>query len=89
MQRAVEKYYSVSETAWLLSFSNSWGREKISQGTFAGTVKIDDDFRIPASAINTFIDAHEMKFLDPSQMGIAARSDTELKRKISAQKFER
>jgi hypothetical protein len=87
MQRAVEKYYSVSETGWLLSFSPSWVRQKISENAFPGTFKSDADFRVPASAINSFIDAHKLRFPDADGLGISARSETEARRKISGSKL--
>jgi hypothetical protein len=66
----------------LLSFSPQWVRDHLDQ--FPGTVKIEDDIRIPASAINHLLDNHTIKAVDQaiSEMGIYARSETELKRKI-------
>lgn len=81
-QRAVEKYYSVSELAFLLSFSPAWVRGHL--GDFPGTVKIDDDFRIPASGINAWLSRHELMAVGEAleRVGIPARSETELKRKV-------
>jgi hypothetical protein len=81
-QRAVEKYYSVTQVAFLLSFSEQWVRDNLE--SFPGSVRIDDDIRIPSSGINHFLDNHTIKAVDQAiaEMGIAARSETELKRKI-------
>ena len=90
MQRAIEKHYSVSETAFLLGYSPAWVRQtfcEIKSPYCRDVVKDGKDFRIPASAINAWRDAHLLRQLAPGDMGIAARSETELKRKLAAQKF--
>jgi hypothetical protein len=92
MQRAVEKYYSVTEVGWLLSFSPGWVRKtfcEAADGPLRGVVKIGDDFRIPASTINEFIDARRLRAPKAEDLGVSARSETELKRKISAERLRR
>jgi hypothetical protein len=92
-QNAVEKYYSVTETAFLLSFEPRWVRERCENGDFPGTVYIEPEnakakgkgeYRIPASGINEFLAKHQLMALSDAlgSLGIAARSETELKRKI-------
>lgn len=77
--RAVERYYSVPETAMLLSFSERWVRDRIRAEEFAGVIEVGGELRIPASAINAFLARHER--LEP---GIPARTVGELKRKVNA-----
>jgi hypothetical protein len=85
-QRAVEKYYSVSETAFLLGFSPGWVREKFCDPPRERVVRIDDDYRIPASTINAFLEAHQVRSVEQAmdEAGIFARSGTELQRKVAA-----
>jgi hypothetical protein len=84
MNRAVEKYYTVREAAWLLGFSPAWVRKKCEQGAFVGTVKIEADYRIPASGINAFLQARTIMQIEQAleRVGLSARSTTELKRKL-------
>lgn len=92
-QRAVEKFYSVAETAFLLGFGPSWVRMKFCDATAPyaeGVVKDGKDFRIPASAINRWWDDHRLRRPAAEDLGIAARSPTELKRKLrSIERAER
>jgi hypothetical protein len=76
--RAVERYYSVPETAMLLSFSERWVRDRIRAEEFVGAVEAGGELRIPASAINAFLARHER--LEP---GIPARTVGELQRKAA------
>jgi hypothetical protein len=82
--RAVEKYYTVREAAWLLGFSPAWVRKKCEEGAFVGTVKIESDYRIPASGINQFLEARTIMHVEEAleRVGLSARSATELKRKL-------
>ena len=83
--RAVEKYYSVTETCLLLSVSSDtvirrmrageFGPDCVNLGSAAGP-----DFRIPASGINAWLERCRV-YTEP---GIAARSVGELRRKVAS-----
>jgi len=83
--RAVEKFYSVAETALLLSLctktviaklkARELGEEVVNLGSEARP-----DYRIPASGINAWLAARRVF----SEIGIAARSTGELRRKATA-----
>ena len=81
--RAVEKYYTITETALLLSLHNDTVVIRMKAGEFGpGCVNLSTgdarpDYRIPASGINSYLD-HRRIFTEP---GIAARSVGELRRK--------
>lgn len=90
-QRAVEKFYSVAETAFLLGFGPNWVRQEFcdAESPYAErVVKIDKDYRIPASVINEFIDARRLRQPDVESMGVPARSSTEVKRKVRGMERE-
>ena len=78
---AVEKYYAPAEAALLLSFSKDWVLDRVAAGDFPGSVKIGDDYRIPASAINRYLQERALFSRGDVQIGIAARSIGELRRK--------
>lgn len=80
--RAVEKYYSVGETALLLGFSERWVRDRINLGEFAGALLIDRDYRVPASGINGWADQHRVR--SAAELGVPARSVGELRRKVAS-----
>jgi hypothetical protein len=78
----VEKFYSVAETALLLSVCTKTIRRRLEAGDLgAGVVNLGSaaapDYRIPASAINAWLAARRV-FTEP---GVAARSVGELRRK--------
>jgi hypothetical protein len=92
---AVEKYYSVAETCLLLGFSDKWVRERVKAGDFdppesepeaAAVVMIEKDIRIPASGINRFLGRHALRGANQviAGAGVFARSEGELKRKLTA-----
>lgn len=82
--RAVEKFYSVAETALLLSLcpktvigklkARELGEDVVNLGS-----EERPDYRIPASGINAWL-ARRRVF---SELGIAARSPGELRRKAA------
>jgi hypothetical protein len=80
--RAVEKFYSIAETAMLMSISDKTVRRRLESGEM-GTDVVNlgsaaaPDYRIPASGINAWLAARRV-FLEP---GITARSVGELRRK--------
>ena len=82
--RVVEKFYSVGETAMLLSVCTKTIRRQLSAGAFVGVVNvgggIQPDYRIPTSAINAWLERRRV-FTEP---GIAARCVGELRRKAQA-----
>lgn len=88
-QRVVELYYSVSELAFLLRFSDTTIRKRIKAGDFSppgedhkpdfsNVIDIDGDLRVPASGVNWFLDQHPLKY----DSGIRARNAAELRRKM-------
>lgn len=82
---AVEKFYSVDETALLLSLCTKTVLHKLKTGEMGQEVvnlgsDIRPDYRIPASGINTWLQKRRV-FSEP---GISARSTGELRRKINA-----
>jgi hypothetical protein len=83
---AVEKYYSVAETACLLGFSEKFVRGRLKAGEFPGAVAIEKDIRIPASAINGWLQEHELRGPEEvvSRSGVFARSKGELRRRLRA-----
>ena len=83
--RAVEKFYSVHETALLLSLCSKTVIEKLKARAFGEAVvnlgsDLRPDYRIPASGINAWLDSRRVF----SEIGISARSTGELRRKAGA-----
>ena len=82
---AVEKYYSVQETALLLSVCEATVLRRIKSGDFGAVINLSGperpDYRLPASGINAWVAARRV-FPEP---GIAARSVGELRRKSALQ----
>jgi len=61
MGRMVEKYYSVQELAWHLSFAVSTVRGWIKRGEFGprgAMLELGTDLRVPASAVGAFVERH-------------------------------
>lgn len=82
--RAVEKYYSVSECALLLSCSEKTVVRKLKAGDFGQSVvnlgsKERPDYRMPASGVNEYLDRRRV--FTEREPGIAARTEGELRRK--------
>ena len=87
-----DRWCSVEETAEILSFSKSWVRDRIKDGSLKRVVKIGNDLRIPRSAIDALMRQHEIPGItiaaEPASEavgaapGIAARSVGELVRRI-------
>ncbi len=61
MSKAVEKYYSVNEAATLLGFCNRWILDRIHKGEFIGTFHVGNDYRIPASTLNKWIELRTVR----------------------------
>lgn len=80
--RAVEKFYSVQETELLLSLCSKTVIQRLKDREFGeevvnlGTDK-RPDYRIPASGINAYLGRRRVF----SELGIAARTPGELRRK--------
>ncbi len=86
--RAVEKFYSVAETALLLSLCTKTVIEKLKARSFGVEVvnlgsEARPDYRIPASGINAWLESRRV-FSFSQDAGIAARSTGELRRKAAA-----
>jgi hypothetical protein len=81
MHRAVERYLSPQDVAFLLGFEVKWVYKR--KHLFAGAVDLDGDLRIPASSVNKYLDEHLIA-PKPLPEGIAARSVGELRRKANA-----
>lgn len=82
--RAVEKFYSVEETALLLSLCTKTVLERMKLGEFGDQVvnlgsPERPAYRVPASGINAWLETRRV-FLD---FGVAARSTGELRRKVA------
>lgn len=85
--RAVEKFYSVAETALLLSICTKTVIEKLKARELGEDVvnlgsAARPDYRIPASGINGWLAARRV-FSFSTDTGVAARSKGELRRKIA------
>ena len=83
--RAVEKFYSVAETALLLSLCTKTVIEKLKASELGEEVvnlgsEQRPDYRIPASGINGWLQSRRVF----SEIGIAARSTGELRRKAAS-----
>lgn len=84
--KAVEMYYSVTETAFLLRCCTKTVLEKLRGREFGDQVvnlasAERPDYRIPASGLNAFLERRRV-FTEPP--GVAARSEGELRRKVAA-----
>jgi hypothetical protein len=85
--KAIEKYYSVAELSVLLSICPRTVKRRLKAGEFGqavvnlGTSVEQADYRIPASGVNAYLERHQMPV---PQLGIAARSIGELRRKAAA-----
>lgn len=85
--RAVEKYYSVAETALLISLctktvivklkAHEFGEEVVNLGS-----EQRPDYRIPASGINAWLESRRV-FSFSTDTGVAARTPGELRRKAA------
>lgn len=86
--KAVEKYYTVSDVALLLSIHNDTVVVRMKAGEFGeqcANLAVGDarpDYRIPASGINAYLDRRRV-FVAPPE-GISARTTGELRRKAAA-----
>lgn len=93
MSRAVEKYYTVAETAMLMELNRRTVVEKLLKREFGDAV-VDlakkgphdepktHDYRIPASGINAYLNARRV-FFTTDELGVTARNEGELRRKAS------
>jgi len=78
-QKAVEAYYSPQHLALLLQFSTKWVWAKIKAGEFGpGCILIGDDYRVPASGVNAFLERYHLRPAEP----VVARNEQELRRKL-------
>jgi hypothetical protein len=79
----LEKYYSPGELGLMLGFGGKWVRAHIADfSAFGDVIKIDSDYRIAASAVNGYLEKRKIRAF--AETGVAARSTTELKRKLRA-----
>lgn len=84
--KAVEMHYTVQEAALLLRLCDKTVIVKLKAGEFGRDV-VDlgsakrPDYRLPASGINGYLDARRV-FSESTELGIAARSVGELRRKV-------
>lgn len=61
-RRALEAYYSTARVAVLLDYSAQWVRDAIKSGQFGERViMVNNDYRVPASAINEFLERHRLR----------------------------
>ena len=84
--KVIEKFYTPGELGLMLGIRSQWVREHISDfSSFGQVVKIDSGYRIAASAVNGYLDARQVRDL-AAEAGVAARSETELKRKLRSKR---
>lgn len=81
MSALVEKFYAPWELVVLLGFTERHWINKAQKGDLPGATKIDGEWRIPAGDVNRLIEAGRVRVVDPGELGIAARSGGELRRK--------
>lgn len=90
--KAVEMYYTVAEVSLLVKLHPKTVIEKLKAGAFGNQVvdlakssaadaPASHDYRIPASGVNGYLDARRVFSFE---IGIAARTEGELRRKIAA-----
>ena len=82
--RVIEKFYSVSECALLLSLCDKTVISKMKAREFgAGVVNVGSearpDYRVPASGLNAWLESRRVFCESP---GISARTEPELRRKV-------
>lgn len=85
MSAIVEKFYAPWELVVLLGFTERhWiGKAmKGAAGDLPGATKIDGEWRIPAGDVVRLIEAGRVPAVDAGELGIAARSEGELRRKV-------
>lgn len=88
--KAVEKYYSIAELALLVGLSTKTITVKMRAKEFGdgvvnlGSVKPGgEDFRVPASGFNAWLDSRRLFSQGAPEPGIVARSKGELRRKAA------
>lgn len=86
MTKAVEKYYTISDTSCFLALHPKTVTERMKAGALGpDCVNLGSpaapDYRIPASGINCYLDASRLAW-EPG--GIPARNIAELRRKVAA-----
>ena len=89
MSKLVEKYYSVSQLAFLFEKANETIIDRIKRGDFGAGVfnagsEAKPDYMVPVSGINAYIAARRLFSESPDIQPIAARSEGELRRKLAA-----
>lgn len=86
----IEKHYSPTELEVLLGFAPRFWRDLAKAGELTLAVgeqviaepkMIAGELRIPASAVNAYLARHPA---NPPALGVAARSEGELRRKLAA-----
>lgn len=87
--RAVELYYTPNETALLVRLDVKTVLKKLRAGEFGRTVvnlgsQVRPDYRIPASALNAWLDGRRVFFEEGEEPGVRACSQHELRRKAGA-----
>lgn len=82
--KALEKYYSIQEAAFLLGMHPNWVRKRLRAGDFHTPCTCPvflgsdgRDIRIPASAINAFLDNRKVR-----EPGVAAADEMDLRRRM-------
>lgn len=83
--KAVEMYYTVQELSLLLRLHEKTVVTKLRAGEFGSAVvnlgsELRPDYRLPASSVNSFLEGR--RFF-PNTIGIAARNESELRRKAA------
>lgn len=79
MNAVVEMHYTVPEICLLIRKAANYVRRKIKAGDFGTAFFIDGDYIVPASGVNAFLQRHKLG----SALGVKARSEGELRRKVS------
>jgi hypothetical protein len=81
----VEKFYAPWELVVLLGFTDRHWINKAKAGAagdLPGATFIDGEWRIPASDVVRLIEAGKVKRFEAEELGVSARSEGELRRKV-------
>ncbi len=89
MNSLVEKYYTVTQLAFLFERTNETIIDRIKRGDYGHGVintgsEAKPDYLVPVSGINAYIAARRLFSESPDLEPIAARSEGELRRKHAA-----
>lgn len=83
--KAMEMHYTAQELAVLMRKCDRFVRDEIKAGAFGPDVFfVGGDYLVAASAANAYMERHRLPAPPAVQMGVPARSEGELRRKLAA-----